>query len=290
MLRVVFPVSSGHEEHAAACSAVRAAGLVSAAVLEARETGRCAEDSSDLSAAANASDVAIVILTDAGQRARSGSLLSSARAWASSVHRPLVEIPLRPGFEDELRDALIASGAEHACLIIEPGCDTSLLEAGMSVAFKAVLEDPRAGAVPYQGLFDVYFRHIQHEASWVNSRFMWCMFANSALLGFVATSGGHDVTWYVLAVGILVTTSTLFLQFVTFGAEQSAINQCDLVIKEWRRRVPQVRTFLYDTPAGGNSRVRHLAARWLMAFMLIAIVALWVILAIFAAFKALKFR
>ena len=171
-----------------------------------------------------------------------------------------------------------ARPGEH-CLVIPPGVDPAALQSVLASVWAEAASVPTMPLVPYKDLFDIFFRHIQHEANWVNSRFMWCMFANSALLGFLNPARQHAVTWCVIIAGVLVTLSTLILQWVTFGAEDEAIQRTKSVVSEWKRRVPQVENLLYDTPAGGNSERRHRLARWLMYAILIVLLGLWCALA-----------
>ena len=109
---------------------------------------------------------------------------------------------------------------------------------------------------------------------------MWCMFGNSALLGFAGTLRAHDLSWFVFAAGFLITLFTLLVQVVTFGAEQEAIDRGKEILARWKGEVPQVRTLLYDTPAGGNSERRHRRARLLMGGVLYTLLGLWAVLAL----------
>lgn len=171
-----------------------------------------------------------------------------------------------------------ARPGEH-CLVIPPGVDPVALQSVLTSVWTEAGSGPPTPIVPYKDLFDIYFRHIQHEANWVNSRFMWCMFANSALLGFLNPAREEVVTLCAVFAGLLITLSTLILQWVTFGAEDEAIRRTKAVVAEWKQRVPQVGNLLYDTPAGGDSEWRHRLARWLMYALLAVLLGLWCVLA-----------
>ena len=169
-------------------------------------------------------------------------------------------------------------GPTSLCLIVHGSPDAMDASVETTELITMLAAHPSSGAIPYLDLYKFYFSHIQHEAAWVNSRFMWFMFASSALVTLFATATLSSTAWTAIVMGLLLSLLIMSLQWQTLQAEEAAIRRCDYVIDAWKRGVPQIRNYLHDTPAGCGDRRRHVKAKWLMLGIIALFILLWVVL------------
>lgn len=150
------------------------------------------------------------------------------------------------------------------CLVFAETLGSNISASETTLLLRSIVHSQKIEEVPFKRLCSLYFSHVQHEANWVNSRFMWFMFANSALIVFYA--GLVLTRWQVvpLVAGIAISFQTLWLQWITISAEERMMSKCAEICLDWKRTVPHVSKYLIATPAGGDSPKDHTRAKQLM--------------------------
>lgn len=167
---------------------------------------------------------------------------------------------------------------QRICVVFGATTISSVTATETALLLRSIVNGQHNDEVPFERLYSLYFSHVQHESNWVNSRFMWFMFANSALIALFAKLDVWVFSLIASIGGLYVSLLTLWLTEAAFSAEQRVINQCVAIAKDWKRAVPQTAKYILDTPCGGNSEETHRSAQRWMRRLVYTFIAIWSIL------------